>query len=592
MCGVIGIVGKPGENVVGKIVDSLERLEYRGYDSSGIAVVQHESTNAKIHRVRSAGKLQNLKEKLCNADIFGNVGIGHTRWATHGKPTDQNAHPMISGSVALIHNGIIENYKELKSSLEADGYIFESETDTEVIAHYLCRELSRGVSPHESVRNAMADMDGTYAIAAIFADLPDTIIAGRQKSSLAVGFGENTCVGSDAGSLSAACDEVAYLENGDSVEIRYGQATFFDKNFKQVEREKIKIEKTAIAQKGNYPHFMLKEIMDQATTIRNTLGCCRVDPSILEKVERILIVACGTSYYAGMVARYWFENFLRIPTDVEIASEFKYRSPIILKNTLVLSISQSGETIDTLTAIEFVRNNGDSSNKIATIVNMKNSAIARASDIIFHTEAGVEMCVASTKAFTAQLTVLASIAFCKNESLQQHLHSLPTLCKSAFDLSDKMKSIAESIYKNHNAIYLGRGTMYPIALEGALKLKEISYIHAEGFAAGEMKHGPIALIDQTVPLIFLCPKNELLEKSVSNLQEAMARGKNIIVLTDEEVAEKLPHDIHTIILPKVDAAVAPILYSIPLQLLAYHAAVLRGTDVDRPRNLAKSVTVE
>ena len=592
MCGIIGIVGKLHENIVRKILNSLERLEYRGYDSSGIAVVQQKTDSCKpiIHRVRSAGKLANLKSKLCESDICGSIGIGHTRWATHGKPTDQNAHPMISGNVALIHNGIIENYKDLKFSLEADGYVFDSETDTEVIAHYLSRELSRGVFPHQAVRNVMQNMDGTYAIAAIFSDLPDTIIAAREKSSLAVGFGENTCVGSDAGSLSAICDEIVYLENGDSVEIRDGNAIFFDKNFQQVERKKIKIEQTRVAQKGNYEHFMLKEIMDQPSAIRNTISHNKIDPSMLENVKRILILGCGTSCYAGMVAKYWFENFLQIPTDIEIASEFRYRNPVILENTLVISISQSGETIDTLGAIEYVRNK--SNNKTIAIVNVKNSATARASDIVLYTEAGVEMCVASTKAFTAQLTLLASIAFCKNEFLQQQLHALPTLCENVLDLSDKIKSVAEIIYKSHNAIYLGRGTMYPIALEGSLKLKEISYIHAEGFAAGEMKHGPIALIDDNVPIIFLCPKNELFEKAASNLQEAMARGKNIIVFTDEEMKDNFSDDIHTILLPSVKSAIAPILYSIPLQLLAYHTAVLRGTDVDRPRNLAKSVTVE
>lgn len=594
MCGIIGIVGKENENVVSKLINSLEKLEYRGYDSSGIAVINTDPNicnyDSKIQRVRAAGKLANLKSKLHNLDISGNVGIGHTRWATHGKPTDNNAHPIMSKDVAIIHNGIIENYRDIKFSLELDGYVFESETDTEVIAHYIQRELSHGFSPHIAIRNTMSALEGTYAIAAIFSMLPNKIIAARQKSSLAIGFGENICISSDSGSLSSICDEVTYLENGDSVEISRNDITFFDKDFKQVLRPRIKILKADSVYKGDYQHFMLKEIMDQTSAIRNTLNHNKIDPSILEGIERILIVACGTSCYAGMVAKYWFENFLRIPTDVEIASEFRYRNPVILENTLVISISQSGETIDTLGAIEYVRNK--SNNKTIAIVNVKNSATARASDIVLYTEAGVEMCVASTKAFTAQLSILASIAFCKNEFLQQQLHSIPTLCESVLELSDEMKSIAEMIYKSHNAIYLGRGTMYPIALEGSLKLKEISYIHAEGFAAGEMKHGPIALIDESTPIIFLCPKNELFEKTVSNLQEAMARGKNIIVITDEEMRDKFQDDIRTVLLPSVKSAVAPILYSIPLQLLAYHAAVLRGTDVDHPRNLAKSVTVE
>ncbi len=587
MCGIIGIVGKHNENVIDKILDGLERLEYRGYDSAGIAII---SDNNSIFRIRAVGKLANLKEKLTEIDVSGSVGIGHTRWATHGKPTVNNAHPMMSKDVALIHNGIIENYKELKFVLEADGYVFESETDTEVVAHLLQRELSRGFSPRDAIRNAMKMLEGAFSLAVIFSSLPGTIIAAREKSSLAVGFGKNLCIGSDAGSLSSMCDEAAYLKDGDTVEINQNGAIFFDKNYNIVERDRIKIEKTVIEGKGEYPHFMLKEIMDQPTAIRNTLLHNKIDSSILNNITRILILACGTSCYAGMVAKYWFESILKIPTDVEIASEFRYRDPIILDDTLVISISQSGETLDTLSAIEYVRSNSNC--KTIAIVNVKNSATARASDIVLYTEAGVEMCVASTKAFTAQLAILASIAFCRNEFLLQQLHNVPTLCEMVLGLSSKIKSFAESICKSHNAIYLGRGTMYPIALEGALKLKEISYIHAEGFAAGEMKHGPIALIDEAVPVIFLCPKNELFEKTVSNLQEAIARGKNIIVITDEEVSHIIPDGVEKILLPGIQSAIAPILYSIPLQLLAYHAAVLRGTDVDRPRNLAKSVTVE
>lgn len=592
MCGIIGIVGRNGENIVPKIIAGLERLEYRGYDSAGIAVVStKEGDNGKICRVRAAGKLAHLKAKLESINLQGNVGLGHTRWATHGKPTEENAHPMMSKDVALIHNGIIENYKELKFSLEADGYVFESETDTEVIAHFLQRELDRGFSPRDAIRNATKILEGAYAIAVIFASMPDTIIAVRRNSSLAVGFGDNVCVGSDAGSLSSMCDEVAYLEDGDSVEISNAEVVFFDKNFTKVERSRVKIERTGLAvEKNGYPHFMLKEIMDQPAAIRNTIARNSISLEILDGVSRILIIACGTSFYAGMVAKYWFEKFLKIPTDVEIASEFRYRDPIISDNTLMISISQSGETIDTLSAIEYVRSN--SSCKTIAIANVKNSATARVSDLVFYTEAGVEMCVASTKAFTAQLTVLASIAFCKNEFMLQQLHNIPTLCESMLGISDRMNEIAQKIHTCTNVIYLGRGTLYPIALEGALKLKEISYIHAEGFAAGEMKHGPIALIDDTVPVIVLCPKNSLFEKTVSNVQEALARGKNIFVITDAENDTMSNSNVISIEMPNVEPALAPILYSIPLQLLAYHTAVLRGTDVDRPRNLAKSVTVE
>lgn len=608
MCGIIGIVGRnAAENVVPKLIAGLERLEYRGYDSAGIAVLASvesgDGEHQKILRVRAVGKLDRLKAKLeatsGTAAVCGSVGIGHTRWATHGKPTEKNAHPMMSKDVALIHNGIIENYKELKFSLESDGYVFESDTDTEVIAHFLQRELSRGCTPREAVRNATKVLEGAYALAIIFADLPDTIIAVRHNSSLAVGFGENVCVGSDSGSLSSMCDEVVYLEDGDSAELSRNGAVFFDKNFNRVERPRVNIERCGESVgKGCYPHFMLKEIMDQPAAIRNTIARNSIDPAFLDGVARILIVACGTSFYAAMVAKYWFEKFLKIPTDVEIASEFRYRDPIIADNTLMISISQSGETIDTLSAIEYVRSN--SSCKTVAIVNVKNSATARASDVVFYTEAGVEMCVASTKAFTAQLTVLAGIAFCRNEFMLQKLHNIPTLCETVLGLSEQIKTkVARRIFESRSAIYLGRGLLYPIALEGALKLKEISYIHAEGFAAGEMKHGPIALIDEDVPVIVLCPKNSLFEKTASNVQEALARGKNVFVVTDAasdsssadsaggafEVAEIVP-------MPGVEPALAPIVYSIPLQLLAYHTAVARGTDVDRPRNLAKSVTVE
>lgn len=601
MCGIIGVIGKAGENVVPKLVAGLERLEYRGYDSAGIAVVgfagPNEKDSKKICRVRAVGKLDRLKAKLKTANICGSVGIGHTRWATHGKPTEENAHPIMSKDIALIHNGIIENYKDLKFSLESDGYVFESDTDTEVIAHFIQRELSRGYTPREAVRNVTKVLEGAYALAIIFADYPDTIIALRHNSSLVVGFGENVCVGSDSGSLSSMCDEVIYLEDGDSAELSRDGATFFDKNFNKVERPRVKIERCGeSAEKGCYPHFMLKEIMDQPAAIRNTITRNVIDPAFLDDVARILIVACGTSFYAAMVAKYWFEKFLKIPTDVEIASEFRYRDPIIADNTLMISISQSGETIDTLSAIEYVRSN--SSCKTVAVVNVKNSATARASDIVLYTEAGIEMCVASTKAFTAQLTVLAGIAFCRNEFMLQKLHNIPTLCETVLGLSELIKTeVAKRIFESRSAIYLGRGLLYPIALEGALKLKEISYIHAEGFAAGEMKHGPIALIDEDVPVIILCPKNSLFEKTLSNVQEALARGKSVFVVTDAVVAEKdngrsMFGTAKIIPVPGVESALAPIIYSIPLQLLAYHTAVARGTDVDRPRNLAKSVTVE
>ena len=587
MCGIIGIVGKNNENIVEKLLKGLEKLEYRGYDSAGIAVVN----DGKINRVRAVGKLSNLKEKLEKNPLCGSVGIGHTRWATHGKPTENNAHPMISKDVAVVHNGIIENYKELKFVLESEGYVFKSETDTEVIAHALQRELNKGLPPADAFRAVLKILEGTYALVAVFSSLPETIFASRQKNSIAVGFGERICIGSDAGALAEICDEVSYLENGDIVELSRNSVTFYDINEKIIIRKRHKISKEdCLAEKGPYSHFMIKEIMDQPNVIRKTLLHNKFNDEILKGVERILIVACGTSYYAGMVAKYWFEQFLKIPTDIEIASEFIYRSPVICPNTLAISISQSGETLDTIAAIEYIRNNSNC--KTMAIANVKNSATARASDIVFYTEAGMEMGVASTKAFTAQLTILAEMAFCRNNFILNELNQIPALCEEVLELSEKIKKIAPIIGIHNSAIYLGRGNLYPITLEGALKLKEISYIHAEGFAAGEMKHGPIALIDENVPVIFPCPYNELFEKTASNIQESVARGKNIIVFTDEKGNEILNQQITKILLPKVHSALAPILYAIPMQLLAYHVAVFRNTDVDRPRNLAKSVTVE
>ncbi|GHU11239.1 glutamine--fructose-6-phosphate aminotransferase [isomerizing] [Alphaproteobacteria bacterium] len=602
MCGIVGIVGNTNENVLPLVLGGLERLEYRGYDSAGIALVHQNS----IVRVRAIGKLSNLQEKLRGmVGIIGQVGIGHTRWATHGKPTENNAHPLMSKDVAVVHNGIIENHKGLRFFLENDGYVFSSETDTEVIAHLLQRELSRGFPPLEAMRNCIEIMDGTFAIAAVFSSLEDKIIVARRKSSLAVGFASDSkknshmCVGSDVGALSCMCDEVAYLEDDDIAEISEKDAVFFDKNLNKVERKKYKVLSDGCsAEKGVYPHFMLKEIMDQPSAIRKTILHNKIDASIFDNVSRISIVACGTSYHAGMVARYWFERFLKIPTNVEIASEFRYRSPIIEDNTLLISISQSGETLDTLAAIEYAESNSNC--KTASIVNVKNSAVDRASDIVFYSEAGIEVGVASTKCFSAQLTILACLAFCKNEFLSGQLQNVPTFCEEVLTLSDEIKQLAEIVSQSSNAIYLGRGSMFPIALEGALKLKEISYIHAEGFAAGEMKHGPIALIDDHVPVVLLCPHNELFEKTASNVQEALARGNNIIVVTDVDGEKLLPKEVrklvlpsvHSVIAPIVYSAIAPIIYSIPLQLLAYHTAILLGTDVDRPRNLAKSVTVE
>ncbi|MDR1335160.1 MAG: glutamine--fructose-6-phosphate transaminase (isomerizing) [Holosporaceae bacterium] len=588
MCGIVGIIGgEKGTNVVPELIRGLERLEYRGYDSAGIAVIGNG-----IERIRSVGKVANLRGKITDA-MVGDLGIGHTRWATHGKVTEDNAHPIMSKDVAIIHNGIIENFKSLRFILQTEGYVFESETDTEVILHLLQRELLKGSSPRQAMSNVFKMLDGTFAVVAMFLHFSDTLLAMRHKSSLIVGLGkESMYVGSDAGALSDSCEEVVYMEDGDIVEMhRTDGIVFFNTELEEIKRRRHGVTSALVnIEKGEYPHFMLKEIKDQPNAIRNTILHNGIDKTLLDGISNILILACGTSYHAGMVAKYWFEKYLKIPSIVEIASEFRYRSPVIQEHTLVFSISQSGETLDTLAAIEYVRSNSNCST--IAVANVKNSATARASDIVFYTQAGVEMGVASTKAFTAQLIILASISFCHNDFLMDKLKEIPTLCEDALDLAPEVEKIAHIISKSNNAIYLGRGMMYPIALEGALKLKEISYIHAEGFAAGEMKHGPIALIDDQVPVIFLCPSGELFEKTLSNIQEVLARGKNVIVITDSNGEMAFPPDVAKIVLPTIQAEFAPILYSIPLQLIAYYAAVQRGTDIDRPRNLAKSVTVE
>ncbi|MDR2765963.1 MAG: glutamine--fructose-6-phosphate transaminase (isomerizing) [Holosporaceae bacterium] len=587
MCGIIGIVGRDEEDVVVDLINGLERLEYRGYDSCGVAVV----TGGSILRARAVGRLQNLKAKLDDSGLSGCVGIGHTRWATHGKATENNAHPIMTRDVAVVHNGIIENHKELRFDLQNDGYIFETDTDTEVAALFLQREMDRGASHRDAFRRLLKNIDGSYAFGVLFNALPNAIVAARHRSPLAVGLGRMTCVGSDAASMSGMCDKIIYLEDGDQAEISTNGVSFFDKNFQHVERKVHKMsDNWADSDKGKYPHYMLKEMMEQPNAIRKTILHNQMDHHILDGVSRILILACGTSYHAGMVARYWFEKFLKIPTNVEMASEYRYRSPIIEDGVMAIIVTQSGETIDTLEAMEHVRRNGCS--RVAAIANVKNSAISRSADFVFYTEAGIEVGVASTKAFTAQLTILAEMAFHQHEFLLRELQNIPTLCEEILLSHDRLKEIAENIQKANSVVFLGRGALYPIALEGALKLKEISYIHAEGFASGEMKHGPIALVDDSVPVVCLCPHDELFDKNVSNIQEALARGSNIIVLSDSSGSPLLPAEVTKIILPRVQSELAPILYPVPLQLLAYYVALLRGADVDKPRNLAKSVTVE
>jgi len=588
MCGIVGIISKDGSNVVSDLIEGLEKLEYRGYDSAGVALID----NKEIKRCRAVGKLKNLKDKLEINPVFGTVGIGHTRWATHGKATKENAHPMITKDVALVHNGIIENYKELKADLEQKGYSFTSQTDTEVVAVYLQKELDDGLTPKEAFRKMLKTVKGTYAFLAIFKTLPDTLFCAKNKSPLAVGFGKNTCVGSDASSISANCDEIVYLDDGEYAEVTKDGAEFFDNNFRSINKTTQKVSDDLInSGKGEYSHYMIKEIMEQPSAIRKTLLNNEIPTDFLDRTSRILILACGTSFHAGLVGKYWFEKHLKLPTHVEIASEYRYRSPVIEDNTLVLVITQSGETIDTLEAMEYVRKN-NSSCKLAAITNVVNSAISRSADFVFHTEAGVEIGVASTKAFTAQLTVLAKLAFGKSPELLKQLQNLPQACENSLLLKPEIDQIAEEIKDRTNAIYLGRNNLYPIALEGALKLKEISYIHAEGFAAGEMKHGPIALIDDIVPVICLCPSGDMFDKMFSNIQVAQARGKNMIVFTDSIGAQSFDESVKKVVLPSISQELYPILYSIPLQLLAYTVTVLKGEDVDKPRNLAKSVTVE
>lgn len=585
MCGIVGAISE--NDVVTDLLAGLEKLEYRGYDSAGVATI----CDGKFHRVRAVGKLKKLREKLQQIETPGTIGIGHTRWATHGKPTENNAHPIMSTDIALVHNGIIENYKELKFDLQKDHYSFESDTDTEVAVQFMQRELDNGATPREAFRKLLKNIEGSYAFAAIFLSQPDTIFAARMKSPLTVGFGKHMSIGSDVSSVADWSDEVVYLGDNECTEVSPHNALFFDENFKLIEKEKVPVSDDMInSGKGKYAHFMLKEIMEQPIAIRKTILHNQVSDDFFYDVKHILILACGTSYHAGLVAKYWFERYLKIHTDVEIASEFRYRDPVIRDGTLVIAITQSGETIDTLEAVEFVRKSSNC--KVVAITNMRKSAISRISDITLYTEAGIEVGVASTKAFTAQLTLLSRIAFCRNDFVAQEAQNLPLICETTLELEEQISGLAEQIQHANNVIFLGRDLLYPIALEGALKLKETSYIPAEGFAAGEVKHGPIALIDDATPVLCLCPHNDLFDKMMSNVQIACARGKDVVVFTDRKGAEAMPSEISTIVLPDVFSEYSPIVYTIPLQLLSYYTALARGTDVDKPRNLAKSVTVE
>jgi glucosamine--fructose-6-phosphate aminotransferase (isomerizing) len=607
MCGIIGIVGK--QEVADRLIDGLRRMEYRGYDSAGICTLH----GGELVRRRAPGKLANLVAEVAGNPAPGSVGIAHTRWATHGAPTANNAHPHATGEVALVHNGIIENFKSLREELEARGRHFASETDSEVVAHLISEQVEQGASPADAVKAVLPRLRGAFALAIAFRQYPDMLIGARLGSPLVVGFGSGeTFLGSDALALASLTQKITYLDEGDWVIITREGAQIFDSDNHPVEREVTTSGASAAAiEKGNYRHFMQKEIFEQPTVVAQTLrsylrplerqvALPQIDFD-LSAISRITIVACGTSFYAGMVAKYWFEQFARLPVDIDVASEFRYREPVLEPGGLALFISQSGETADTLAALRHCKAAGQT---IAVVVNVPTSSMAREADLLLPTHAGPEIGVASTKAFTCQLAVLAALAAhlavrrgrmdrAEEARIVEHLLEAPAALNAALAHDEEIAAMAHLIAPARDVLYMGRGPDYPLALEGALKLKEISYIHAEGYASGEMKHGPIALIDEHVPVIVLAPSGPLFEKTVSNMQEVRARGGKIVLISDAEgLAEAGEGCIATIEMPRVHPLIAPLVYAVPVQLLAYHTACVKGTDVDQPRNLAKSVTVE
>jgi len=607
MCGIIGIIGK--DQVADRLVDGLKRMEYRGYDSAGVCTVE----GSQLVRRRAEGKLANLVRELAGNPAPGTVGIAHTRWATHGAPTTNNAHPHATGEVALVHNGIIENFKPLREALTGRGRVFESETDTEVVAHLVSEQVEAGKSPADAVKAVLPQLRGAFALAIAFRSHPDLLIGARLGSPLVVGYGEGeTYLGSDALALAPLTQKIAYLEEGDWVIIGRDGVQIFDHENNPVEREVTTSGVSAATiEKGNYRHYMQKEIFEQPTVVAQTLSSYirPLEQTValpqmdfdLSKIDRITIVACGTSFYAGMVAKYWFETFARVPVDIDVASEFRYRDPVLQPGGLALFISQSGETADTLAALRHCKAHGQT---IAVVVNVPTSSMAREADLLLPTHAGPEIGVASTKAFTCQLAVLAALAAHlalkkgklseeQEREIVRHLIEAPAALNAALAHDEDIAAMAHLVAPARDVLYLGRGPDYPLALEGALKLKEISYIHAEGYASGEMKHGPIALIDEAVPVVVLAPSGPLFEKTVSNMQEVRARGGKVVLISDAEgLAEAGEGCLATIEMPKVHPLIAPLVYAVPVQLLAYHVAVAKGTDVDQPRNLAKSVTVE
>ena len=608
MCGIVGIISD--KEVAHRLVDGLKRLEYRGYDSAGIATL---AANDHIERRRAEGKLVNLENKLNAEPLAGNIGIGHTRWATHGGPTERNAHPHATDRVAVVHNGIIENYKELRSELETLGAKFQSDTDTEVIAHLMTHYLNEGDTAEIATQKSLKKLTGAFAIAMVFANDNGKMIGARRGTPLALGYGKGEMfLASDSYALAPMTDTISYLEDGDWLVVNRDKVQIYDEHNNEVTRQvRQSAQSAALTGKGEYRHFMLKEIFEQPAVLADTLnsflhpvtGKVTVPDNVLALADasRLTISACGTAYYAGMTAKYWFERIARLPVETDVASEFRYRDAPLPKDGAALFISQSGETLDTLEAMRYCKKHGQ---KTMAVVNAIESTIERETGIALHTLAGPEIGVASTKAFTTQLTVLACLALAfatkrgtidaaTEKQLSDALRQIPSLAADILKKDTEIEKISKAIMHAKDVLYIGRGTSYPIALEGALKLKEISYIHAEGFASGELKHGSIALIDENVPVVVIAPRDHWFEKTASNLKEVHARGGKVLLISDKQGCEQLKDDCEwTIEMPDCDSFASPILYTLPIQLLAYHVATLKGTDVDQPRNLAKSVTVE
>ena len=608
MCGIVGMVGR--DAVTPRMVDALRRMEYRGYDSAGVATLEE----GQLTRRRAEGKLFNLERCLARQPLEGKIGIGHTRWATHGRANEVNAHPHATDCVAVVHNGIIENFHELRRDLENAGVTFSTDTDTEVVAHLVTAGIKQGRDPVEAVRSALPNLRGSFALVFLFSGEDNLLVGARRGSPLAIGYGKGEMyLGSDAIALAPFTDAISYLEDGDWVVIRRGGAEVHDATGAAVDRAIVRVDASAyLVDKANHRHFMAKEIHEQPDAIARTLAR-HIDktagrivlpkkmPFDFRALKRVSIAACGTAYHAGLIGKYWFERFARLPVDIDVASEFRYREAPFEPGNLALFVSQSGETADTLATLRYAR---EKQQHILSIVNVPTSTIARESDVLMPTLAGPEIGVASTKAFTCQLAVLACLAIgagrargvideAQERQLVRELMDVPRLVAEVLALEPKIERLARELARRRDVLYLGRGTSFPLALEGALKLKEISYIHAEGYAAGELKHGPIALIDETMPVVVIAPSDQAFEKTVSNMQEVSARGGRIILVADLRGArEAAVQSATTITMPEMPATVTPLVYAIPLQLIAYHTAAIMGTDVDQPRNLAKSVTVE